>query len=609
MLTVRILLFLFLISLIAEPDTLAQNIPTYQINDITVTASRTPTLISDLTRNIIVLGPEEIKNAPVNSVQGLLQYASGVDLAQRGVDGVQSDVSLRGGTFEETLILIDGVSVNDPQTGHHSMNLPVSLDGIQRIEILEGAGSSIYGADAFSGIINIITKKGSEKSFSLQTSDGQNGYYDGSLYAAYPVGIISSHLTLSRQKSDGFTHNTEFDITNFSYGATLNSGSNNLNLFFGYNDKKYGANSYYSVLFPNQWEHTTTKLADITGQFGDEKFSVSPKVYWRRNDDNYLLDYMNPSFYQNIHQTNVYGAEMQASASTGAGISTLGGEYTADKIESTNLRNHSRTTNGIFAEQKFNSFGNFSVSANAFAYKYPDIGWKIWPGINAGYNLPDNIKIFGSAGKAFRIPTYTELYYISPASVGNPNLQHEETTNYEAGITSFQHYYTASVSIFYKEGRNLIDWVRQLDTEPWTASNISEINTTGAEINLELNTALIIKDFPVYKVGIDYTYLNSSKTAGLYQSQYLMQYLRHQVTAHIQNTWWLEIHQSWELRYENRVNAEDYFLVDTQLYRSFGNWNIFLKATNLFNKSYYEVSGVPLPGRWITAGVKLTLGE
>jgi iron complex outermembrane receptor protein len=609
--TVKVLLFKILFSVLLNPqiNIIAQNLPTYQINDVVVTASRTPTSLSDLSRSVIIIGPDEIKNLPVNSVQGLLQYAAGVDLAQRGVDGVQSDVSIRGGTFEETLIMIDGISINDPQTGHHSMNLPITLDQIQRIEILEGSGSSIYGADAFSGVINIITKKGDEKSLSLQSSGGQNGYYDGNVSAAYPIGIFNNHISLSKQKSDGFTHNTDFNITNFSYQASLNSGYNNLNLFFGYNDKKFGANSYYSVIFKNQWEHTTTKLADITGNFGDERFSISPKIFWRRNDDNYLLDYINPSFYQNIHQTNIYGAEIQASAVSGAGVTSFGGKYNTDKIESTNLGNHSRETEGIFAEQKFVPFGNLSVTANGFAYKYPDIGWRIWPGINAGYTLADNLKLFSSVGEAFRIPTYTELYYTSPTSIGNPDLQHEETLNYEVGANNFNPYYNARVSLFYREGKNLIDWVRQSETAPWVAKNITKINTAGVEINLDFSISSFLKDFPIYKAGIDYTYLNSSRVADEYQSQYLLQYLRHQLVANIMNFWWLDIQQSWEFRYENRVNAADYVLVDSQLSRNFNQFDLFLKATNLFNKPYYEVSGVPLPGRWITAGVKLKIWE
>lgn len=602
------LLFVF-ISFAFVSQLTAQALSEYQMNDIIVTASRTPTTFSDLTRNVIVIGPEEIKDAPVSSVQGLLQYAAGVDLQQRGVDGIQGDVSIRGGSFEETLIMIDGVSVNDPQTGHHNLNLPVTLDDIQRIEILKGPGSSVYGANAFSGIINIITKKNSAESISLGASGGQNGYYDGLIHASLPVGILNNHVSFSRQKSDGYMHNTEFDITDFTYGSSISSGSSNVNLLFGYNDKKFGANSYYSVLFPNQWEHTTTKLLNLNGSFGSESFLVSPKIYWRHNDDNYILDYTNPAFYENNHHSDVYGAEVQASVATGIGITSFGGNYNTDKIVSNNLGNHSRVKKGIFAEQKISPLDDFTVIADAYAYDYSDIGWKLWPGINLGYNIAKNIRLFGSVGEAFRIPTYTELYYSSPASIGNPNLQTEETVDYEIGLNTLHPAYNARVSVFYKQGKNLIDWVRSSDTEPWTARNITKINTAGVEINLEANPSAMINNFPIYKAGIDYTYLNSSRVADEFQSQYLLQYLRHQLIVNIENNWWIGIQQSWELRYESRVNAADNFLVDTQLLRSFNQWKIIVKATNLFNKSYYEVSGVPLPGRWITAGIKFKLGE
>jgi len=605
---IKFISLLLIIYFITEVKLIAQVLPEYQFGDVIVTSSRTPTTFSDITRNVIVIGPEEIKDAPVNSVQELLQYAAGVDLEQRGVDGVQGDVSIRGGSFEETLIMIDGVSVNDPQTGHHNLNLPVTLDDIQRIEILKGPGSSAYGANAFSGIINIITKKGSSESLSLQAAGGQNGYFDGLLHASLPIGILNNHISFSRQKSDGFMHNTDFDITDFTYGSSITSGTSNINLLFGYNDKKFGANSFYSVLFPNQWEHTTTKLLNLNGNFGSQSFLVSPKIYWRHNDDNYILDYTDPSFYENNHHTDVYGAEVQASLATNIGITSFGGEYNTDKIVSNNLGNHSRIKKGIFAEQKVSPMNDFTIIGDAYAYDYSDIGWKLWPGINLGYNIVNNVRLFASVGEAFRIPTYTELYYSSPASVGNPNLRTEETTDYEIGLNTLHPAYNARVGVFYKQGKNLIDWVRSNNAQLWAAQNITSINTTGAEINLEVDPSVLISGFPVYRASIDYTYLNSSRVANEFQSQYLLQYLRHQLIVNIENNWWAGIQQSWELRYESRVNAEDNFLVDTRLFRRFNDWELFIKATNLFNKSYYEVSGVPLPGRWITAGIKLNIG-
>jgi iron complex outermembrane receptor protein len=585
----------------------AQEVPQYNLDDVIVTASRTPVAFSNLTRSVIVIDSVQIKELPVNDVQSLLQYAAGVSLEQRGVDGVQSDLNIRGGTTEETLIMLDGVALNDPQTGHHNLNLPVSLNDIERIEILKGPGSSLYGANAFSGVINIITKKGADRALSLLAEGGQNNYFKSSFYGAYPIGIWNSHFSVSKEKSDGYRYNTNFDISNFSYGASINSGIGITNLFFGYIDKKFGANGFYGVAYPNQWEHTTTKLVSFLGDYGNSSFSILPKIYWRRNDDNYLLDYIHPSYYQNIHQTNLYGSELQASIKNSFGITSIGGEFVNDEIKSSNLGIHSRNRAGFFAEQKLSFVNKLTLVANLFAYNYSGIGWKFWPGIDVGYNISNNFHTYGTIGKAFRIPTYTELFYKSPISVGNPNLKFEETIDYEIGANLNEKFYNAKISLFHKQGTNLIDWVRQYNSQPWMAMNISRLNTDGIEISYSFQTNKIISDFPIENINLSYTYLNSNKKPMSFQSQYLLEYLRNQLILSVDNTCWFGIKQNWELRYEDRVNFEDYLLIDSKLYKNLAGFQIFLEVTNLFNKSYYEISGVPLPGRWISSGIEYSL--
>ncbi len=581
----------------------------YELNEIIVTASKSPITISDITRDVIVINKDDIKSFPVNSVQDLLQYAGGVDLRQRGISGVQADVNIRGGNFEEILILIDGIKVSDPQTGHHNLNLPFSLENIQRIEILKGQGSRVFGPNAFSGVVNFITKKGNNNSFFVQTLGGEHSYFEGNIGGSYSLGLLNNYISFSKSKTDGYRHNTNFDRINFSYNSSIKAGDGRVNLFFGYDDNKFGANGFYSVKYPNQWEHTTTKFLNLSSDFGNEIFSISPKAYWRRNDDNYLLDYIHPEFYQNIHQTNVYGAELQSSINSEFGTTSLGGEYVNDEIKSTNLGDHSRIKKGIYAEQKISSVKNLTIITGAFLYNYSDLGWKFWPGLDLGYSFSNNIRIYGSIGKAFRIPTYTELYYSSPASQGNANLKPEETLNFETGINYINNKFSARISLFRKEGKNLIDWVRNNTDEPWTARNISKINTDGIEINLSINPNLFIRDFPLYKFGVDYTFLNSDKKNESFESEYLLDFLRNQLILNIENYWWFRIRQSWLFRYEDRINFEDHFVVDSQISREIGKFDLFIKATNLFNKSYEQVSGVPLPGRWIVTGIKFKISN
>lgn len=596
--------FWFIIILLLNTSLIFSQSKEYKLNEVIVTASRVPSTFSNLNRNVVVITSEEINETPVNSVQDLLQYVSGVDLKSRGINGVQSDITIRGGNFEQTLILIDGVKVSDPQTGHHNLNLPVSLDDIQRIEILKGQGSRIFGPNAFSGVINIITKKGREKSLSLTASGGENNFFETQIHGSYPVGIISNNISFSKKKSDGYRHNTNFDIINFSYNSNLKSDFGKVNLFFGLNDKEFGANGFYSVAYPNQWEHTTTKFLNLSAELGNEELTFSPKIYWRRNDDDYLLGDPLPN-YENIHKTNVYGSEIQISYKSNLGVTSLGGEFIQEKIESTNLGDHSRDKKGIFAEHKFSPFQDLNIIVGGFVYDYASVGWKVWPGLSIGYNISNKIRIYGSAGKAFRIPSYTELFYTSPTVNGNPNLKYEETTNYELGFRFNENIFSSEINLFRKEGKNLIDYVR-ISNEPWHAENIAKVNTNGLEVNLNLYPDFY-DNFPVKKLSLSYTFLDSDKKTDEFESQYLLDYLKNQIVFSVQNNWWFDIHQNWILRYEDRINLEDHLIFDSQISKSFYNFKVFIKATNLLNKSYMQISGVPLPGRWILAGVKFSL--
>ena len=599
-----VVLLLFLCFTI--PDILISQTLQHQLKDVIVTASHFPISFSELTRSVTIIDSAEIRQSAANSIQDILQYAAGVDVKQRGINGVQADASIRGGTFEETLILIDGVKMSDPQTGHHNLNIPVSLDNVERIEILKGQGSKIFGPNAFSGVINIITKKSLNRSLAIEILGGENSYYKTSINAAYPVGIISNHISVSKDKSDGYRYNTNFDMNNISFGSNLNTDAVKVNLLLGYNDKKFGANGFYAASFPNQWEHTKTKIADLGSEFTINNFSISPKINYRRNDDRYLLDYTNPSFYENIHHTDVYGLEIQSSLKTNLGVASIGGEISHDKITSTNLGNHSRDKKGLFAEQQFSPIEKLNIIVGAFAYDYSSIGWRFWPGLDFSYNIAANFRLFGSAGKAFRIPSYTELYYNDPVTKGDPNLFHEETINFEAGINWTHNFFNSEITFFRKNGKNIIDWFKLTSDETkWTVRNIAKVNTNGFEINFYSNPKIIFKDLPITKFSVGYTYLDSDRKTSDFISRYALDYLRHQLIVTISNDFWLGIKQNWAVRYENRVNFENQFLVDANFYRQINMFNLFIKATNIFNKSYSDINTAPLPGRWIIGRYKI----
>lgn len=579
----------------------------YIQNDVIVTASRVPVVASDLTRSVTVLTAEDIRRAPVNSVQELLQYAGGVDVRQRGIAGTQADVSIRGGSFEQTLVLLDGVRVSDPQTAHHSMNVPVALLDIERVEILKGQGSHIYGPNAFSGVVNIITKKTTASRAEAQVTAGEHGYYNGMLALAYPIGPVGVRVSGSRQKADGDRYNTQFTNDNASAAVSFVMDSTVAHAFFGYDNKQFGANGFYSTRYPDQWEHTTTKLATADVQVSQGALILSAQVSWRRNDDDYMLNYRNPSFYRNIHRTNVYNADVQASLMTGLGTTVIGGQYMQDDISSTNLGNHSRYNKGVFIEQTFSPVENVVATLGGFAYDYATIGWKVWPGLEMAWKAADDLRILGSVGKAFRMPSYTDLYYQDPVTQGNADLTYEETLNYEVGAVYEQPAWRAEATVFAKQGSNIIDWVRSTDVELWAVRNVANVNTTGIEVNAGVYPVRLLDNFPIQAVTVSYTWLNSDKQTDGLLSRYVLDYLHHQVVLGINNDLPFGIQQRWAVRYVNRKSMDDYALVDTQIARRFSDFNIFLRAVNLFNTTYEEIPGAILPGRWIYAGVQVNM--
>ena len=576
----------------------------HEMNEVVVSAARVPLTFSDLARTVIVLDQSTISAMSTDNIQDLLKYVGGVDLKLRGVEGVQGDISIRGGTSEQTLILIDGIKLSDPQTSHHNLNLPVTLENIERIEILKGQGSRIYGPNAFSGAVNIITKKERLPSLGISMLGGEHNLFETNFSASYPVGITNNTVSVSKKKSDGYTFNTAFDITNFFLQQSTELGGNNINVMFGYDDKKFGANSFYSNLFPNQWEHTTTKLLAGTADLQAGILILSPKVYWRRNDDDFFLDHNRPDWNRNIHQTNSYGGEIQSSVKSSIGTTTFGGEFAEDEIASTNIGDHTRTKGGFFAEQVIEPLKNFSSSFGIFAYNYSGIGWKFWPSIDAAYHLSDQAKIYGSIGRAFRMPTFTDLYYVSPANIGNPNLIYEETTNYELGFSFLESFIDAGMSVFLNDGHNLIDWVRNTDSAPWTVQNVANVKTYGVELNTTVDLRKLLENPILRTVGVSYTYLTANRQTGNYQSKYLLDHLNHQLIVNLTNTLPLGILQSWSFRYEDRQNYQSHFLLDTQLTKHFSDFELLFRANNLFNKTYSDFPGVPLPGRWVSVGLK-----
>jgi len=616
-----------------------------ELDQLIITADRTPVMFEQLKRSIQVISRKEIEQLPVRNLAELIGYATNTDVRNRGSFGMQSDVSIRGGSFDQSLILLNGVNISDPQTGHHSMDIPVDLSSINRIEILKGPGARVFGPNAFNGVINIITNEKTPDQLSLSVMGGQYGLNSISATVARTIGNSAHKFQINKSGSDGFTDNTDFRQLNLYYsGTALNQQK--LEFQATFMKKEFGANSFYTPKYPEQYE--ATKTIFVSTRFKTGFRGLSPSVYFRRHYDEFrLFRYEAPAWYKshNYHYTDVFGSNANLWNRTGTvGKLSVGYDIRHELIRSNKLGDSlshsipvpgvsdtyytlgkSRTSAGLFFEESIN-IRRFSGSAGLLLNYLSALPGKItlYPGIDIAYKAGQNYRIYGTAGRTLRLPTFTDLYYNDNTSKGDPGLKPEEAINIETGIKYNSQGITAHAAIFKRYGYSMIDWVKLQDQEPWQAMNITRIDITGFETNISLNFEKIATNNSFLKnITVGYSYLKSDKSSGEHMSRYALDILRHKADLLIYHRIWGNLSASWALSFQDRVggyigyhnNKPDTFetpykpfsLLDVQLNFRKERWMVFAEAVNIFNTVTYDYGNVPQAGRWLRAGLKINM--
>jgi vitamin B12 transporter len=591
-----LILFLNIIPLFSQQRQL------YTMKPLIITGGKISATLLRSNRNVTVIEREEIISSPASGIADLLKYISGVKINERGPEGVQSDISVSGGTFEQTLILIDGVKVNDPQTAHHNLDIPIQLEDIDRIEILKGPATRLYGEGAYAGVINIITRKEETKKLKLKALAGNYQLLDGNLSLSQPFGFSYNTLSFCGKHSDGYSHNTDFDIWNVFFNSVVNYEKSNGNISIGYNDKDFGASYFYSDVYPNQREQTETVFLRGSVDLGKTGIIVN----LRRHKDNYVLDYENPDFYSNDHTTYSYGSVLQSSLSTRAGFTAGGLEIGGDKINSTNLGDYSRMKTRFFFEHSLPEIHKVDVVLGSSLLYYSDWDWYISPGIDIGYSFSKRTYLYVSIERALRVPSYTELYLTSPVNIGNQELIPESALSFEAGIRMARGSILTNMNAFIRKQKNTIDWIRSDESQPWRATNTGEITVKGLDINVTFKSiARMYKKIPIPVINIGYTFLNLNREESSLQSKYLLNYPEHEFTLSADYDLTSSIQQFWKARYEILPDSEKHLILDTSVSFEIGNYQIFIDVTNLLNTEYTQAQWIPMPGRWVKAGIRV----
>jgi iron complex outermembrane receptor protein len=551
-------------------------------------------------QNITVITREDITNSPAKSIDEILQQVPGMDIRRRGANGVQSDIAFRGSSSEQVLLLLNGIRMSDSQTGHNSMNLPIDLDDVERIEVIKGAGARRFGQNAYAGVINVITKTHIGKRVKISAEGGDYETYGFGLNAQLGNEKFSNSLQANSNSSQGYMYNTDYEIRNIFYQSKLNIKDGDIRLQAGFSEKKFGANGFYSSpKATEQYEETQASVVSLAHQQTFGKFIIHSNVYWRRGQDMYLYNREKPEIYRNMHIGNNVGGEVNSSYEWGLGTTGVGVELRKEFLASNNLGDRNRFVSQVFFEHHFSLLDKkLNISPGISWANYSTVGNFFYPGLDVGYNFNSNNKIYGNISKVSRVPSFTDLFYKSNTEVGNPNLLPEEAVSAEIGYQYQTKNILAKVSGFLRDSRNSIDWTKMSLNDPvWYAQNIGDTSSKGVEF--ELNHRL--NDWLKYSVG--YTYLeNKLNSVGDFAARYLLDNLKHQFIAKLETRFLKNFTNELVYRYNQRLNNGSYNLLDEKLSFVKRDFSVYVLVNNVTNTSYTETFGVAMPQRWFHVG-------
>jgi outer membrane cobalamin receptor len=612
-----------------------------------VLGTATPVPLTESQRSVDIL-PVQGQSLAAESAQDFLREDSSIFLEERGAGGGQADIVMRGGSFEQTLALLNGFRINDAQTSHHNLDLPVPLDAIDSIQSLEGAGSTLHGVDALSGVVDFLTAAPDHESLFVRAGEGSFQSNEETLVGGATRGPWSGRVAAERNFSTGFTADSGYtsgctpqqqyrdcqddrDYRNMDASAEswLGSRLGVTDLLFASSDRSFGANQFYGPY--NSWERTKGWFSGARQELGSHTVAA---FGYRRHTDDFALFRNDPGAYENNHIDGSWqGSLRETLAVHKDSVLLMGIEADGDSIDSYNFSGGVRSLAlGVHARNRGAGYvdldlrpakGRWSLSVGAREEIFSGGARAVFsPELAGSLRVAKNLKLRASGGYGFRIPTYTDLYYSDPSTLGNPNLKPESTWSSDAGADwAPSTKLMLSATGFYSKQHDTIDYVRsatvpnpylpascEMNDMPvaniWCADNLNGFGFSGVEARL------IWIPIKSQTVRISWTGVHGARSAlhGL-QSEYVFNYP-------VQN-----IHASWSsalgrdfvltnaVQIAERYQQSVYPVWSSTVTHEAGKLRPYLRLTNLSNTGYQEITGVNMPPRTIMGGVALQLGK
>ncbi|MDD3858947.1 MAG: TonB-dependent receptor [Bacteroidales bacterium] len=632
----------------------SQTNDTIILKEIVINSSRTEISEKQMLRPIQIIDKKSLFISNDNDISSALKDLSAVDIRQRSFSSVQSDISTRGGSFDQTLVLLNGINLSDPQTGHYNLNIPIGLSNLDNIEVLYGPASRTFGTNALTGAVNFISRIPEKNALNFDISYGSFNTINADLGIDNVIRKFKQSFSLSYSKSDGFMKNTDYSRTNIYYENNFSIGKAKAKTMIGLLDKKSGAFSFYTPMYVNQFEKVRTGFAafKLSGGTG---FKWDYKIYYRalanefqlfRESQEYYSQVENiwinfntgdtVSWYQrhNNHLTNIAGTGFNIEKNWKYGKSAIGSEYRYEQIYSSVLGNDvepiqnglynksdDRKNLSVFAEHGYYS-DKFLFNAGVMLYHNQKYGLNYYYGGDVGFYFNEKLMIKAGVNKSMRLPTFTELYYNGPSNIGNADLIPEQALSIEAGAK----YYISknsfvNINLFNRYGTNIISWVREENSNIWETKNLTELNVAGIEVFAAYRD--FKKDF-FKSVSIVYSYIYQDKYAEGLESKYTLDQLKHKFVLNLSHKIYKNLSAEWTLNmfkrngeyllydfeqnaYTDMVSFPLTALVNLKVIADFNKFDIFLSGNNLTNQSYFDIANVPAPGIAVMGGVKIKL--
>jgi outer membrane cobalamin receptor len=579
------------------------------LDPVVVTATRTARPSSEVISSVTVITAEEIALSGARNLTDVLRGSVGLHITDSGTPGSKASVSIRGSEAGQVLVLLDGIRLNSAQMGMFDLgNLPIAVEDIERVEILRGPASALYGSNALGGVVQIFTRKAtSEPVTRFAYTEGRFEDRQASFSTSGAKENVRYQLGATRGHSAGHRDNSEFDenMLNAMIGFALPGGFDvSLSGYQLDKDAEIPGPTYWLTPEASQKDEVTHLALVLTGPIGPLQVSARP-VYSRHHNEFKNADPFDPQ--DDKHTLETAGIELQGEMKKGSHMLVVGGDFYEDDLDSTANGDVDQDRWAIFGQYEFQLSSRVALLLGLRYDAHSDFSDEASPRAGFRFNLTDATRLRLSGGRAYRAPTLNDRFWPDTGWVkGNPDLDPETSWEYEVALDQdFGQMGRVTLAAFDRHVDDLINWAPDQNFV-WQPTNLTDARIWGVEVDAYLRPARLLG------MGLNYTYLHPKDRD---TDAYIVGKLRHEINGYVEvgPVWdaMLRLDGSYYSYYDEPLrDSNDFAVFDATMTKTFlvgsaTEMELTLAVKNLFDKDYEDTPGFPMPPRRLFAGLAM----